>query len=400
MDVKSAMKRLTEKRLTRSQNRIVLPQNISHQGGNSCGNFAFLKFARCSHATICKITGLLCLCLVFGCTSLDFSKGIPWLDTDAVVKQPAKITTLWNHDVLIQVGRKGVRGFGGRIMFHDKDHERPVKVEGTLTVFAFDISDRVSSVPDRKYVFTEEQFETHYSQSKLGHSYSVWLPWDEVGGEPRRISLMTRFEPKDGKGMIMSEDSLQILPGLTPDPSHENAPKKPSEETELEIQQAGYQKPLRSPGDFNRTSVRTSLTDSDPIELPPSFSRRIGTVDSDLVPAKERPRATAMSPDSYPREGASQNTKPDTSIKSSDRANETRAVSPLEQLRERHQSLEDHFGRRQSQARKASSVRSKPAPAQSQLDQPDEPSPPKRSSSPEPLESFELESSPASANSR
>ena len=55
-----------------------------------------------------------------------------------------------------------------------------MKGRGSLVVYAFDETDRdpANMKPDRKFVFTQEQFEKHYSKSTLGHSYSVWLPWD------------------------------------------------------------------------------------------------------------------------------------------------------------------------------------------------------------------------------
>ena len=66
--------------------------------------------------------------------------------------------------------------------------------------------------PDRKYVFTKDQLPSHYSKSKLGHSYSVWLPWDETGGPQKEVSLIARFTPEKG-GVVVGEQTKQILPG-------------------------------------------------------------------------------------------------------------------------------------------------------------------------------------------
>jgi hypothetical protein len=48
----------------------------------------------------------------------------------------------------------------------------------------------------------------------LGHSYSVWIPWDEVGGPQKEISLIARFTPEKGS-VVVSEQTKQILPGQT-----------------------------------------------------------------------------------------------------------------------------------------------------------------------------------------
>ena len=50
------------------------------------------------------------------------------------------------------------------------DEAKPVKVDGTLEVYAFDETDRdpTNSAPDRKYVFSPEDFRKHFSEGKLG----------------------------------------------------------------------------------------------------------------------------------------------------------------------------------------------------------------------------------------
>ncbi|HEY2760311.1 MAG TPA: hypothetical protein VGI75_06200, partial [Pirellulales bacterium] len=113
---------------------------------------------------------------------------------------------------------KGIRGFGGRLYFYGKDPNKPVKVKGSLVVYAFDETNRdpKNVIPDKKYVFTPEQFQRKYSKSTLGDSYSVWLPWDEVGGMQKQVSLVARFSSEKGS-MITSDEAHQLLPGVTPD---------------------------------------------------------------------------------------------------------------------------------------------------------------------------------------
>jgi hypothetical protein len=102
-------------------------------------------------------------------------------------------------------------------MFFDGKKEAPIKVEGSLVVYAFDETGRDvnNSKPDRKFVFTPEQLPAHYSKSKIGNSYSVWLPWDEVGGRQKEITLIVRFEPKKGP-VVLGEQCRLMLPGTAP----------------------------------------------------------------------------------------------------------------------------------------------------------------------------------------
>jgi hypothetical protein len=149
--------------------------------------------------------------------SFDLSKNIPWgSGADGQFTRPRKLIAVWRDTVLHQDGQAGIRGFGGRVWFYGGDEEKPVEVEGMLEVYAFDETDRKDTdvdPPDRKYVFTAEDVQKHYSETKLGDSYSFWLPWGDANGPPTEISLICRFTPSDGSGMILGETTRHQLPG-------------------------------------------------------------------------------------------------------------------------------------------------------------------------------------------
>jgi hypothetical protein len=112
-------------------------------------------------------------------------------------------------------GQKPTRGFGGRIYFYDADN-KAVPVEGQLVVYGYNdtFARPENKTPDRKYAFTPEQFTTHYNETELGASYSVWLPWDEVGGPQLDISLVPIFTATSGQ-LVVGESSRNLLPGPT-----------------------------------------------------------------------------------------------------------------------------------------------------------------------------------------
>lgn len=150
-----------------------------------------------------------------GCSAFDLKKGIPWgAGLDGEFSAPMKVMPVWTDTVMYHAGQPPLRGFGGRFFFHKDENGDPVKVKGALEVYAFDEAGRApnDSRPTRKYVFTPEQFQKHYSKSDIGHSYSVFIPWDEHGGDQRQITLITRFVP-DGSPLVISAPSLQSLPG-------------------------------------------------------------------------------------------------------------------------------------------------------------------------------------------
>jgi hypothetical protein len=145
----------------------------------------------------------------------SMDKGMPWhKDKDQKPGTPVRLVDSWTDTVLHREGQPSERGFGGRIHFYDADGGDPILTEGNLVVYAFDETDRdpIDNRPTKRYVFPAEEFARHMSDSSLGPSYSFWLPWDQVGGEQKEISLICRFEPKSGT-LVIGEQTRQRLPG-------------------------------------------------------------------------------------------------------------------------------------------------------------------------------------------
>lgn len=168
-----------------------------------------------------KFAGSICLLiatLLAGCARFDMARKIPWGEgRDGQIEQPLKVVAIWADTVMQQAGRPSQRGFGGRLMFYAQEGGKPVKVDGTLVVYAFDEAGRelTDVVPDRKFVIEPEDFKKHYSKSTIGHSYSIWMPWDEVGGPQTDVSLIVRFISTGG-AVVVGEQSKQLLPGVPP----------------------------------------------------------------------------------------------------------------------------------------------------------------------------------------
>ena len=160
---------------------------------------------------------LLSLTTTVGCSAWQTTKPYVWPWGNDGPQQPRKVVAMWTDSVAYQGEIKPVRGFGARLMFYGKDPSKPIKVNGSLVVYGFDETNRKASNnrPDRKWVFTAEQMDKHYSKSEIGHSYSVWVPWDQAGGQQTSVSLIVRFMPKKGD-VVVSDQATQVLPGSKP----------------------------------------------------------------------------------------------------------------------------------------------------------------------------------------
>ena len=94
---------------------------------------------------------------------------------------------------------------------------------------------------NRKFVFERDKFQTHFSESELGPSYSVWVPWDKAGGDLKTISLIPIF--KSGNGTIVKGgQSVNVLPGKTPSETEtaENEGESNSAKRKPTVQTAGF----------------------------------------------------------------------------------------------------------------------------------------------------------------
>jgi hypothetical protein len=225
----------------------------------------------------------------------------PW-DKDEPKDLPDRILAVWSDTVLHQKGLPGVRGFGGRVYFYKKDSTDPMEVDGGLAVYVFDADDLspASQQPLKKFVFTPDQFASHMSKTSIGPSYSVWLPWSEVGGPQMRLSLIARFEGRDG-GSTISDPTIKLLPGI---PKQESLVKSTSKEKqsigESPVQQASYATPTKIESEDEQPDPKKSgrkNREVQTIDLPPSFQRHIQSA----LPSPQDPgHANVLAPSESP----------------------------------------------------------------------------------------------------
>lgn len=161
---------------------------------------------------------------------------------------PERVVATWVDTVRQQVGSQPERGFGGRLYFYDRAAD-PITVDGRLVVYAFDEQDRAPTdhKPTRRYVFPAEQLTLHMSETEIGPSYSFWLPWGSVDGPSTEISLIARFEPTRGGGLVVSDQARQRLPGHGLAPTLGGKTQLAQASGAERVEQAGYQQQLEAP---------------------------------------------------------------------------------------------------------------------------------------------------------
>jgi len=233
---------------------------------------------------------LVCLVLA-GCSTFDLKRPIPWIaDQDDDPHQPVKLVAMWDDTTLSSAAEAPRRGFGGRVMFYRSNSDKPVKVNGSLVVYGFDETHRdpTDLTPDRKFVFTAEQLEKHYSKSAIGHSYSFWLPWDAVGGERKQISLIAKFTPLEG-GVVVGEQTQHQLPGTAPVDEYINPPRHREYVQELRegIRPVAHYDPMSMPGPYGSSSQPPQSS-----AYRPENRMKTTTIELTPIPGGHRPTGT------------------------------------------------------------------------------------------------------------
>ena len=244
------------------------------------------------------------LMLVAGCTQFNLSRRIPWLGDTLDRPQPSKkVSAVWTETVRYKSNQPPTRGFGGRLMFFGDRQNKPVRVEGELVVYAFDERNRApsDSKPTRKYVFPAETLDKLYSKSELGHSYSVWVPWDELGGPQEDISLIVRFNPTEGSPVISDQTKL-ILPGKKlPTAGYADRTRRNHESDDGQpIQSVSYNRPMATGSPWQVGSAEYASPGQTQGFAPEETSGRMQTTTIDLSTnfgrrtpvARTRPRPT------------------------------------------------------------------------------------------------------------
>jgi hypothetical protein len=243
--------------------------------------------ARSPHSKSALLFAL--LLLTAGCQNFRLADSLPWSDKNSF-KEPKgrdadRMVAVWTDTTYYHPGKAPTRGFGGRVYFYDTSGEA-MPVDGQLVVYAYDETGakkvhQHSEEPDRKYVFTAEQFKRFQSESPLGVSYSIWLPWDKQGGPTKEITLLPMLTSATGK-VVRGEQSLNVLPGS--DPAESEAPpngftgpfgggplsSQPNHPIDHNVQQASQRDDGQATLAPNHEQMRT-LT----LNVPPSMQQRL-----------------------------------------------------------------------------------------------------------------------------
>ena len=165
---------------------------------------------------------MLMSCLAFaasGCASLDFFKfgkeDFPTADAKNPVVQ---VVAMWQPATGVGLDGKSCRGFAGQILFMTRDSAVPAKVNGKVDIYVFDDQGKGDELakPLHHFIFEDDGWNVQARISKLGLTYSVFIPYTRPGSQEAQCSLRVGFTPKAGQGHTVSSDMCNVdLPGVS-----------------------------------------------------------------------------------------------------------------------------------------------------------------------------------------
>lgn len=239
-----------------------------------------------SHQCLHRLMMLCCFCVTMtGCTI--FEPNIAQMfKKEPEIQTPHQMIPLWTDTVLHQSGKKSLRGCGGRFMFYTGDSKEGIRVDGAVTVYVWDDSrSSQQRKPDRKYIFPAEDIQKHYSMSRVGHSYSFWIPWDDAGSDRAELSIVTRFIGRDGTD-ITTPASKVILPGPISMPDARKMTPDQNDGEGEDVHDEGIQQVSWGRKQRGRSAVRRMLRSSE-IQVSPGFVNRNQRTETDGLSAFE-----------------------------------------------------------------------------------------------------------------
>lgn len=133
--------------------------------------------------------------------------------SDATVSQ---VVVLWSEAVLRDGNTPMAQGFAGKVYLFGADSGEPMAVPGRMTFYAYDETDQMHNTrvkPDHTWEFDSSQLQKLLRKDLVGWTYLVWLPYSSPASSERRVTLIARFTPERGKGLL-SDSTLVTLPAI------------------------------------------------------------------------------------------------------------------------------------------------------------------------------------------
>jgi hypothetical protein len=134
-----------------------------------------------------------------GCATFHFpfEKKMP----KATASDPAvQILCLWQQGEGHDPEGYPCKGFAGQVLFLSNRAASPVQIDGDIRVYLFDDqgTEEDQTKPLRQFDFDSGSWNVHLSETSLGPTYNVFIPYCRRGVKDANCALRIRLKPKRG----------------------------------------------------------------------------------------------------------------------------------------------------------------------------------------------------------
>ena len=162
---------------------------------------------------VMPLTCAMLLCSFVGCATfhIPFEKKIP----KATAADPVvQVLCLWQQAEGRDPEGYPCKGFSGQILFLSNKAATPVQCEGDVRIYLFDDQGDADAQakPLRQFDFDSGSWSIHLTETSLGPTYSVFVPYVRRGVKDANCALRVRLKPKNGP-LVFSDLSNMPLNG-------------------------------------------------------------------------------------------------------------------------------------------------------------------------------------------
>ena len=161
---------------------------------------------------------LLTVITCIGCMDTAFiqtaERYLPGAKKRALKQRPTRILCLWEGAEGQGIDGRPARGFAGQILFFGPSGAEPVPVHGTVRIYEYDdfAPDDPNPKPIQVFVFDDLAWNVHRTESTVGESYNVFLPYVKPHNGLAACALKVEFLPDDGNSIFSPITEITLEP--------------------------------------------------------------------------------------------------------------------------------------------------------------------------------------------
>ena len=161
------------------------------------------------------LVALSLLSVASGCTSSAFLK-----DPGKLIGRPrieqnvSRILCLWEPSQGTGLDDKPSRGFSGQVLFFGGREESAARISGAVRILVYDNFDASKDDPEplHTFAFDAKAWDVHRREGSLGHSYSVFIPYNQKHKDTANCAVKVEYTSPEGH-LVQSDMIEVLLPG-------------------------------------------------------------------------------------------------------------------------------------------------------------------------------------------